>query len=231
MSLIACKNLKLGYEGEVVAENINFEVNSGDYLCIIGDNGSGKTTLVKTILGLNKPLEGEIVFGEGLSRSDIGYLSQRTDVQKDFPASVMEIVLSGRLSHMKHRFFYSKEDKRIAMENMEKLGIANLSKSCFRNLSGGQQQRTLLARALCSTEKILFLDEPVSSLDPEATKDMYEIVNELNKNNGTTIVMISHDIQSVEKYATHILNISDHSTFGTLEEFKNMEKSGGENNG
>lgn len=231
MSLITCKNLKLGYEGEVVAENINFEVNSGDYLCIIGDNGSGKTTLVKTILGLNKPLEGEIIFGDGLNRRDIGYLSQRTDVQKDFPASVMEIVLSGCISHMKHRFFYSKEDKKIAMDNLEKLGIAHLAKSCFRNLSGGQQQRTLLARALCSTNKILFLDEPVSSLDPEATKDMYEIVNELNKSNGTAIVMISHDIQSVEKYASHILNISDHSTFGTLNDYLTTVDEGGKENG
>ncbi len=231
MALITCKNLKLGYEGEVVVKDISFEINSGDYLCIIGDNGSGKTTLVKTILGLNKPIEGEVIFGEGLSRTDIGYLSQRTDIQKDFPATVSEIVLSGCLSHMKHRFFYSKEDKRMAMENMEKMGISNLAKTCFANLSGGQQQRTLLARALCSTGKIIFLDEPVSSLDPEATEEMYEIVNDLNKKDNITIVMISHDIRNVEKYASHVLSISDKSSYGTIEEFLEGEKKGGDDNG
>ncbi len=231
MALITCKNLKLGYEGEVVVKDISFEINSGDYLCIIGDNGSGKTTLVKTILGLNKPIEGEVIFGEGLSRTDIGYLSQRTDIQKDFPATVSEIVLSGCLSHMKHRFFYSKEDKRMAMENMEKMGISNLAKTCFANLSGGQQQRTLLARALCSTGKIIFLDEPVSSLDPEATEEMYEIVNDLNKKDNITIVMISHDIRNVEKYASHVLSISDKSSYGTIEEFLEGEKKGVDDNG
>ena len=231
MSQLTCHNLSLGYEGREIISNLSFHVNAGDYLCIIGDNGSGKTTLVKTILGLNKPIEGEVIFGEGLSRTDIGYLSQRTDIQKDFPATVSEIVLSGCLSHMKHRFFYSKEDKRMAMENMEKMGISNLAKTCFANLSGGQQQRTLLARALGSTGKIIFLDEPVSSLDPEATEEMYEIVNDLNKKDNITIVMISHDIRNVEKYASHVLSISDKSSYGTIEEFLEGEKKGGNDNG
>lgn len=218
MVLLTVKNLKLGYEGKTVAEGLNFTVNSGDYLCIVGVNGSGKTTLMKTILHLNPPLSGKIETGEGLKSSEIGYLPQQTEIQRDFPASVWEIVLSGNLSHSGLRPFYTKEEKAAAKRNIEKMGITDLTKRCYRELSGGQQQRVLLARALCATSKMLLLDEPVSGLDPTATAEMYDLIYGLNKE-GITVIMISHDIKAALKYATHILQIGKENFFGTKEEY------------
>ena len=218
MALLTVKNLKLGYEGKTVAEGLNFTVNSGDYLCIVGVNGSGKTTLMKTILHLNPPISGKIETGEGLKSSEIGYLPQQTEIQRDFPASVWEIVLSGNLSHSGIRPFYTKEEKAAAKRNIEKMGITDLTKRCYRELSGGQQQRVLLARALCATSKMLLLDEPVSGLDPTATAEMYDLIYGLNKE-GITVIMISHDIKAALKYATHILQIGKDIFFGTKEEY------------
>ena len=218
MALLTAENLKLGYEGKTVAEGLNFTVNSGDYLCIVGVNGSGKTTLMKTILHLNPPISGKIKTGEGLKPSEIGYLPQQTEIQRDFPASVWEIVLSGNLSHSGLRPFYTKEEKAAAKRNIEKMGITDLTKRCYRELSGGQQQRVLLARALCATSKMLLLDEPVSGLDPTVTAEMYELIYGLNKE-GITVIMISHDIKSALKYATHILQIGKDIFFGTKEEY------------
>ncbi len=212
MSYIEAKNLSVGYDGEVVGKDISFTVNKGDYLCIIGDNGSGKTTLMKTILGLKKPLSGEIIMGDGLKKNEIGYLPQQTVIQKDFPASVKEIVLSGCLSKCGMRPFYKKEEKVLALENMKRMGIEALQDKCYRELSGGQQQRVLLARALCATEKLLLLDEPVSGLDPNVTAEMYKLIEQLNKD-GVTIIMISHDIESAVKYASHILHIGENIFF------------------
>lgn len=220
MALLTCKNLTLGYDSTVVAENINFEVNQGDYLCIIGENGSGKSTLMKTILHLKSPLSGQIITGDGLKQSEIGYLPQQTTVQKDFPASVSEIVLSGCLNKCSLRPFYNKAEKALAKENMEKMGITALAKRCYRELSGGQQQRVLLARALCATQKLLILDEPVAGLDPKVTMEMYEQINRLNREYGITIIMVSHDITAALKYATHILHISHEPLFfGTKEDY------------
>ena len=218
MALLTAENLKLGYEGKTVAEGLNFTVNSGDYLCIVGVNGSGKTTLMKTILHLNPPISGKIETGEGLKPSEIGYLPQQTEIQRDFPASVWEIVLSGNLSHSGLRPFYTKEEKAAAKRNIEKMGITDLTKRCYRELSGGQQQRILLARALCATGKMLLLDEPVSGLDPTVTAEMYDLIYGLN-NEGITVIMISHDIKSALKYATHILQIGKDIFFGTKEEY------------
>lgn len=213
MALITCSNVALGYEGKKIVENLNFTVNTGDYLCIVGENGSGKSTLMKTLLNLRAPMEGNIVLGDGLKQKEIGYLPQQTVVQKDFPASVREIVLSGCLNRCGLRPFYNKEEKQLAAQNMEKLGISHLAKRCYRELSGGQQQRVLLARALCATRKLLLLDEPVAGLDPKAMTDMYQLIESLNKQDGITVIMISHDIQAAEKYASHILHISNHPTF------------------
>ena len=213
MALITCSNVALGYEGKKIVENLNFTVNTGDYLCIVGENGSGKSTLMKTLLNLRAPMEGNIVLGDGLKQEEIGYLPQQTVVQKDFPASVREIVLSGCLNRCGLRPFYNKEEKQLAAQNMEKLGISHLAKRCYRELSGGQQQRVLLARALCATRKLLLLDEPVAGLDPKAMADMYQLIESLNKDDGITVIMISHDIQAAEKYASHILHISSHPTF------------------
>ena len=218
MALLTAENLKLGYEGKTVAEGLNFTVNSGDYLCIVGVNGSGKTTLMKTILHLNPPISGKIKTGEGLKPSEIGYLPQQTEIQRDFPASVWEIVLSGNLSHSGLRPFYTKEEKAAAKRNIEKMGITDLTKRCYRELSGGQQQRVLLARALCATGKMLLLDEPVSGLAPTVTAEMYDLIYGLNKE-GITVIMISHDIKSALKYATHILQIGKDIFFGTKEEY------------
>ena len=219
---ITVKNLSVGYEGEVVAGNINFTVNKGDYLCIVGENGSGKTTLMKTLLGLRKPMGGEIIMGDDLKKNEIGYLPQQTIVQKDFPASVREIVMSGFQGRCGLRPFYNKAEKEEAIMNMERMGIKDLADKCYRELSGGQQQRVLLARALCATGKILLLDEPVSGLDPKVTAEMYQLIKDLNKE-GVTIIMISHDMEAASKYASHILHVGDKLFFGTREEYLNSE--------
>lgn len=219
MSVIKVKDLSIGYEGKKVAGNINFTVEDGDYLCIVGENGAGKSTLVKTILGLQKPLSGEIFFSE----NGIGYLPQQTVVQKDFPASAWEIVLSGNLFKLGKRPFYSIKEKKCARKNMEQMGIWDLRKKCYRSLSGGQQQRILLARALCASEHILFLDEPVSGLDPKVTADFYKLIQGLNEE-GKTILMVSHDMQAALRYASHILHIGKADFFfGTTEEYKKTE--------
>lgn len=225
MALLTVENLKLGYEGKIVAEGLNFTVNSGDYLCIIGENGSGKSTLMKAILRLNQPISGKIETGEGLKPSQIGYLPQQTEVQRDFPASVLEIVLSGNLGHSGLRPFYTAAQKTAARKNIERMGISNLTKSCYRELSGGQQQRVLLARALCATTKMLLLDEPVSGLDPAVTAEMYELINKLNKD-GITVIMISHDISAALKFSTHILQIGREIFFGTKNEYLESKESG-----
>ena len=220
MQQLICQNLDLGYDGKIVVSDLSFTVNAGDYLCIVGDNGSGKSTLMKTMLRLLPPISGTITTGGGLKPNEIGFLPQQTMVQKDFPASVREVVRSGCLSRSGLRPFYNKEEKQLAEENMEKLGILYIAKSCYRELSGGQQQRVLLARALCATKKILLLDEPAAGLDPKAGIELYDLITKLN-NSGTTIIMISHDIAASVKYASHILHIGSQSAlfFGTKAEY------------
>ena len=218
MPQLDCKNLTLGYGTKTIIKNLSFSVNKGDYLCIVGENGSGKTTLMKTILHLLKPLSGTITTGDGLLPDEISYLPQQTDVQRDFPASVREIVLSGCQSRCGKRPFYNKAEKQLAEAAMEKLGITHLAKKCYRELSGGQQQRTLLARALCAAQKMLLLDEPVTGLDPAATEEMYTLIEQLNKS-GITIIMISHDIDAALKYATHVLHIGQKIFFGDVKEY------------
>ncbi len=218
MTQIQCENLTIGYESKVVQSNLNLSISQGDYVCIVGENGTGKSTLVKTFLGLLSPLSGNITLGEGIKKSDIGYLPQQTVVQKDFPASVWEIVLSGCLAHCGLRPFYSKKEKTLAFENMKKMGIEDLQKKCYRELSGGQQQRVLLARALCATEKVLLLDEPVSGLDPKVSQELYEVIKNLN-NEGITIIMISHDVKVASEYAKTILHLGKSNFFGTKAEY------------
>ena len=218
MPLLTIRNLSFGYDSHAIISNLNFTVSAGDYLCIVGENGSGKTTLMKTLLHLREPLSGEIIAGDGLKPNEIGYLPQQTIVQKDFPASVREIVMSGFQGRIGLRPFYNKAEKQLAEENMARMGITRLADSCYRELSGGQQQRVLLARALCATRKILLLDEPVSGLDPKMTAEMYSLIESLNRE-GITIIMISHDIAAAVKYATHILHIGSQVFFGTREEY------------
>ena len=222
MVQLTCENVSLGYDNKTILSNLSFSVNSGDYLCIVGENGSGKSTLMRTMLGLQKPMSGEISLGDGLKKGEIGYLPQQTDVQKNFPASVKEIVLSGCQARAGLRPFYNNQEKEMAANAMKKMRIEEFSKRCYRELSGGQQQRVLLARALCATQKILLLDEPVSGLDPKVTAEMYELISGLNKE-GITIIMISHDIDVAISEASHILHICDKPFFGTKEEYLKSE--------
>ena len=221
MSLIRCENVSIGYEGQTVVKDLNFQIDAGYYLCIVGENGSGKSTLVKSLLGLKTVEKGRIIFGDGLMQNEIGYLPQQTDFQKDFPASVYEVVLSGRLNSRGIRPFYTSSDKKTACEKMDMLGILELSRQCFRDLSGGQKQRVLLARALCATKTLLLLDEPVTGLDPIVTAEFYELIRKINKESGIAVVMVSHDIESAVKYATHILHLQEKALFfGTAEDYQ-----------
>ena len=223
MALLSCQDLSLGYEGKAILEHISFEVNAGDYLCIVGENGSGKTTLMKTILGLIHPLRGKVVTGEGLRQREIGYLPQQTLVQRDFPASVYEIVLSGCQGRQGLRPFYSKADKALAWQNIRRMELEPLARRCYRELSGGQQQRVLLARALCATRKLLLLDEPVAGLDPKVTAEMYQLIARLNREDGITVVMISHDLEAALRCANHILHIGSRVYYGTVEGYLKTE--------
>ncbi len=218
MAQLICKNLSLGYEKQNIVSNLNFEINAGDYLCIIGENGSGKSTLIKTLLGLLSPYTGQVLTGEELKSSQIGYLPQQSEDWQDFPASVWEVVLSGCQNRQGIRPFYNKNEKETALENIRKMGVFPLLKKCFRELSGGQKQRVLLARALCAAEKMLLLDEPVTGLDPKASAKMYEIIESLNKDDGITIIMVSHDMDAV-KYANHILHMGEKVFFGSKDEY------------
>ncbi|MDD4565589.1 MAG: metal ABC transporter ATP-binding protein [Eubacteriales bacterium] len=220
MALLTCKDASFAYEGHTVVSGLNFSVESGDYLCIAGENGSGKSTLIKGLLRLKAPQKGSIFMGDGLKANEIGYLPQQTAVQKDFPASAYEVTLSGRLSRRGVRPFYSKSDKMNAKENLTRLGIWELRNRCYRELSGGQQQRVLLARALCATQKILLLDEPVAGLDPVATQDLYRQISKINRETGITIVMVSHDIHGAVKYAGKILHLKNEQVFfGTTADY------------
>ena len=221
MAQLTCQNLCVGYDGKSVLQDLSFQVFAGNYLCVVGENGSGKSTLMKTILGLQPPISGRILTGDGLRKNEIGYLPQQTMVQKDFPASVREIVLSGCQGRCGSRPFYNKEEKQLALDAMDKMQITQLAKRCYRELSGGQQQRVLLARALCATQKMLLLDEPVSGLDPKVTAEMYALIEKLNCEDGITVIMISHDIAAAVQYASHILHIGDTVFFGTKDAYLN----------
>lgn len=213
MELITSNNLTFSYDNKVVVENINFKINKGDYVCIIGENGAGKSTLVKGLLKLKKPSSGQLIFENNLKSNEIGYLPQQNNYQKDFPATVKEVVFSGYLNKLGLKPFYSKNDKDIIYDNMKKMNIFDIRKKCFRDLSGGQQQRVLLARALCSTSKVILLDEPTVGLDPIVTKEFYDIVDKINKELKITIIMVSHDIKYALKYASHILYIQKKQLF------------------
>ncbi len=219
MALIKCNHLTLGYDGRTVVEGLSFEISSGDYLCIVGENGSGKTTIMKTLLGLKKPIAGDVIFGDGLRKNEIGYLPQQNGTQRDFPASVYEVVLSGCLNKLGLLPFYTSAQKKTALHNIELLGLTEHINSCYRELSGGLQQRVLLARALCASSKLLLLDEPVTGLDPKITSELYSLIERLNKN-GASIIMISHDIESSLKYASHILHVGHTPRFfGRTEDY------------
>ena len=221
MALIKCEKVSIGYEGQTVVKDLDFQIDPGDYLCIVGENGSGKSTLVRSLLGLKNVEKGQIIYGDGLKQTEIGYLPQQTDVQKDFPASVYKVVRSGRLNSRGFHPFYTAADRKAAVEKMDLLGIRDLARQCFRDLSGGQKQRVLLARALCATKSLLLLDEPVTGLDPIVTGEFYQLIRRINRESGIAVVMVSHDIESAVKDASHILHLQETALFfGTTEEYK-----------
>lgn len=224
MAILTCKNASFGYDGEVVLSGIDFTLCGGEYMCILGENGAGKSTLVKGILGLISPVTGEIEFGEGLRACEVGYLPQQTQVQKSFPASVLEVVLSGRINSMGMRPFYNRKDREDAVKKLELMGMKGMERRSFQELSGGQKQRVLLARAMCAAGRLILLDEPVSGLDPAATTDLYELIADINKNMGMTVIMVSHDTEAAVKYASHIMQLSHTQLFyGTVDDYKNSE--------
>lgn len=219
MPLITCQNISLSYENNTVLSDLSFTVNLRDYLCIVGENGSGKSTLIKALLSLKSISNGIIQFGDGLKQNEIGYLPQQTNIQKDFPASVWEVVLSGCLNSRGLHPFYSKAERTKTLLNIEKLSLTEFKKHSYRELSGGQQQRVLLARALCATKKLLLLDEPVAGLDPIVTNELYGMIRQINVE-GITIIMVSHDINSAVKYASHILHLQNKPIFvGTTSDY------------
>lgn len=218
--LISCKNLSIGYENITVLENVSFDIQRGDYLCVVGENGAGKSTLIKCLAGLKKPMSGSIKFAKGISRSDVGYLPQQTAIQRDFPASVKEVVMSGCLNSSRIIPFYTKEDRATAAKYMTELGIAHLANHSYRELSGGQQQRVLLARALCASGKILILDEPVTGLDPIVTSEIYSIIGDINSKHRITVIMVSHDVNTAVKCANKILHLKHTMRFyGKTEDY------------
>ncbi|NLB60982.1 MAG: ABC transporter ATP-binding protein [Clostridiales bacterium] len=210
--MIICENLAFSYEGVNVLSDVSFEIKSGEYICIVGENGSGKSTLVKGILGLKNPSSGRIIY-DGISKKDIGYLPQYSQSKCDFPSSVYEVVLSGRLNSMRGRAFFNKEDKAEAQKAMQLMDILRIKRQNFSELSGGQKQRVLLARALCSAKKLIVLDEPASGLDPKVSYDMYSLVKRINSELGITILMVSHDIRSAIEFSSHILHLNKTQTF------------------
>lgn len=223
MKLIELKKLNIGYGNKIVCKDINFTIEQGQYICVVGENGSGKSTLLKTILGLNKAVSGKINFNEEMCKG-IGYLPQQTEIQRDFPATVMEVIMSGFLGKMGFRPFYNKAEKEKANVIAKTLDIEELLKKSFKELSGGQQQRVLLARALCATDNILVMDEPVNALDAKSIKKFYQLIKKLNKENGLTIIMVSHNLDSVIGAASHIIYLKDKMEFaGTKEEFLSSE--------
>ncbi len=206
-TLIRCKDITLGYENMTVLEHVSFELKEGDYLCVVGENGAGKSTLIKCLAGLKKPTEGEVEFSDSISRRDVGYLPQQTAIQRDFPASVREVVMSGCLNNSRLLPFYTKADRERAARHMTELGIDTMAEKSYRELSGGQQQRVLLARALCASSKMLILDEPVTGLDPIVTGEIYSIIKQINKKYGMTIIMVSHDVKTAVNSANKILHL------------------------
>ena len=218
--LLACRDVSLGYEGQSVLTHLDLIIREGDYLCIVGDNGSGKSTLLRGLLGLLPPQSGEIWRSPELRRGNLGYLPQQTQAQRDFPATVYEVVLSGCLNQKGMHFFYSPAQKSAALMNMGKLGVLELKDQCYRDLSGGQQQRVLLARALCAASKLLILDEPITGLDPAAAQDLYKLLSYLNRKEGMAIVMVTHDLKAALQSARTVLHIGRSSYFcGSVAEY------------
>lgn len=217
MALITCDHCSFSYEGHTVLQDLSLQVERGEYLCIVGENGSGKSTLIKGLLGLIAPSKGKITYEAGFRNTEIGYLPQRTEAQKDFPASVWEVVSSGCRGL---NLFPTKAQRELIDRNLALMGMENRKKSSFAELSGGQQQRALLARALCAASRLLILDEPITGLDPAAAQDLYKTLRYLNEKEGMAVVMVTHDLRAALENARTVLHIGGRSWFyGTVEDY------------
>ena len=205
---IICEGLAVGYSGKPLCNGFDLEINNGDYICIVGENGAGKSTLIKTLVGLIPAINGKVLLRGDIDKSDIGYLPQQREMQKDFPASVWEVVLSGCLDRLGFKPFYGHKERKLAADAIRELDLEDIKNESFRELSGGQRQRVLLARAIAGSKKVLVLDEPITGLDPVAAAHLYQLLNRLNQN-GTTIITISHDISKALAAANKLLIMSD----------------------
>ena len=222
MSIVTCKDISIEYDGKVAVDQVSFTIERGDYLCIVGENGSGKSSLIKGLMGLLKLKSGTIDIDKELTSRGIGYLPQQTDSQKDFPASVYVVVLSGCIKSKGLRPFYNTKEKQLVKDNLDRLKIYDLRHKSYRELSGGQQQRVLLARALCATDSLLVLDEPVTGLDPVVTAELYDIIEDLNRKDHVTVIMVSHDVRMATKSANKILQMGQKVLFfGKTKEYIN----------
>ena len=229
MALIQLKDVTVAFEGVTAVENVNFSVEKGDYLVMVGENGSGKSTLMRAMLGLVHPRSGRIAYGDGLRRDQIGYLPQQTAAQRDFPASVEEVVRSGCTNQLGRSFFYNRQLRDKAAEKLRLLDIEHLRDKSYRTLSGGQQQRTLLARALCATDSLLLLDEPVTGLDPAASEELYALIRRLNREHGVSVVMVSHDLHAAMADATKVVVVDRGVSFrGSVPEYRAYRSARGE---
>ncbi len=223
MNLIKSENLTLAYDKKIIIDKLSFEIDSGSYLCIVGENGTGKSTLIKGLLGLKKP-SGGVLSLNGITNREIAYLPQKNDIQRDFPANVEEIVSSGYLTRLKSRLFFNRADRKIINDYLNQFGLEKMAKAPYKSLSGGQQQRVLIARALCSGARLIILDEPTASLDPIIASELYGLISHLNKAHNITIIMVSHDLEPALKYATHILQLGTKSYFyAAKEEYINSD--------
>lgn len=206
MELIKAENIVLSYDGNVVIDGLSFSVRSGDYVAVVGENGSGKSTLMKAITGEIRPVSGNLVLCDEIKKYGVGYLPQQSAIQRDFPASVYEVVLSGNIRRNSFGFSWSGDSKDRADEFIHLLGICRLKSRSFQELSGGQKQRVLLARAMCASDRLLLLDEPVTGLDESAAEDMYAAIRLANER-GTAVIMVSHDLKRANAECSRILHL------------------------
>jgi zinc transport system ATP-binding protein len=226
MDLVALRGVSFAYDGAPVLIDIDLAIKEGDFLAVIGPNGSGKTTLVKVILGLLQPTAGRVELlgrtpGGPVDRAKIGYVPQKaTHIDPYFPASVEEVVGMALLAGGRPLGAAGKDARARILRALEAVGMAEFAKASIGRLSGGQQQRVFIARALVTAPRILFLDEPTTGVDAETQTAFYDLLDRLNRGQGLTIVLITHDIGIVNKHVTSVACLNQRLTYhGSHAEF------------
>lgn len=217
--IVDLQDVCFAYQDASVLHNVNCKIHAGEFIGVIGPNGGGKTTLLKLIMGFLAPTNGKVVlFGQSPKNvfQKIAYVPQTTRFDKQFPISVMEVVLLGRLSHLPWYGIYSSADKKAAVEALEKVGLANFADRSFGTLSGGQAQRVLIARALASNPSLLLLDEPTASVDANAQAEIYALLNKLKGN--ITILMVTHDLNVAIEHVNKLICVQRTAAMMTPQE-------------